>query len=266
MESFLDNARGLYQQLQKDWNNFEPNTKKVFSAFPDTPDGALQNVFGAIFQFAKKYRDIIEQRRREKEEYEKFAQMGWLGGGEIDQEETTPEQQEKPKAPRKLGILDQLIEGVIRGDFGLDDDNVPIFQYQEAVSSKMATAKQRQLQLKQLPPTQHTPQQHTPQQHTPQQNTQLIPQKNIQPIPQQNIQPDIPQQGQSNSLDDIDDLLNKIDDDFGFGSSYADDLGAFGGEDVGGSLMGGSIEDDLDALLGGDTRDYSGFTIDQLLA
>jgi len=245
METFLDNAAVQHQQIQTEWDNFEPHMNNLIASFPDTPDGSLQVLFGAIFQFGKKFRDIIEQRRREQEEYEKFAQMGWIGGEIVPiPEENTSEQ--KPKVPRKLGILDQLIEGVIRGDYGLNDDNVPQFYYHENARPPKATVTKQRVKA-QVPALASA------------QASVQVPALASAQAPAQ-----APAQQEEDPLDQIDAILDKIDD-FGFGSSYADDLGAFGGEEDG-NLGGGGVgmEDDLDALLG-DGGDFAGFTIDQLL-
>jgi len=249
METFLDNAAVQHQQIQTEWDNFEPHMNNLIASFPDTSDGALQVLFGAIFQFGKKFRDIIEQRRREQEEYEKFAQMGWIGGEIVPiPEENTSEQ--KPKVPRKLGILDQLIEGVIRGDYGLNDDNVPQFFYHENDQPRTTAPKKRV--KPQIPVLASAPASAPAQASA----------KAVQVSAQASTQaPAYSPQLEEDPLDEIDAILNKIDD-FGFGSSYADDLGAFGGEEDGN--LGGGMEDDLDALLG-DGGDFAGFTIDQLL-
>jgi len=251
METFLDNAAVQIQQIQGEWDNFEPHMNNAIAAFPDIPNDALQVLFSSIFQFGKKFRDIIEQRRREQEEYDKFAQMGWIGGEIVPiHEEDNSEQ--KP-APRKLGILDQLIEGVIRGDYGLNDDNVPQFFYHENDQPRTTAPKKR---VKPQIPV--LAQASAPAQASAKAPVQVSAQASVQ-VPAYS-----PQLEDDDPLDEIDAILNKIDD-FGFGSSYADDLGAFGGEEDGNLGGGGAgMEDDLDALLG-DGGDFAGFTIDQLL-
>jgi len=232
METFLDNSVGLHQQLQIDWDNFAPVMNSALAAFPNTPDGALQNIFSAIHQFGKKFRDNIEQRKRQQEEYAKFAEMGWLGGGgdePVQETSANSTTTEKVKVPKKLGILDQLIDGIIRGDFGLTDDNTPQFVYRDTLLSQGRPVPTKRPLL--AAAASQTP--------------STTPHAQVQAQPQ--------------SLEMIDAILEGKDD-FGFGLSYADDLDMLGGEDL---QLGGEIgvDEDLDSLLG----DLTGVTIDQLL-
>jgi len=132
MDEFVDHGFIQYDHLVAEWNSFEPEMTKVMKTFPT--DGPLQDIFKTIHLFAKKFKDITDQKRLAEEELDRFERLGWLGDVNPNPE---PEIDLEPvKAPKKQGILDQLVEGIVRGDYGLSEDSTSQFAYLDPIINK----------------------------------------------------------------------------------------------------------------------------------
>eukprot|EP01125_Pyxidicula_operculata_P004097 TRINITY_DN1589_c0_g1_i1.p1 TRINITY_DN1589_c0_g1~~TRINITY_DN1589_c0_g1_i1.p1 ORF type:complete len:1355 (+),score=405.59 TRINITY_DN1589_c0_g1_i1:36-4100(+) len=123
MDSFIKRANNQLMTIEQEYMDSQELSRKVLETFGHSPAEPIQEVLTQLVQFVKKYKDIVRGREEQAEELERMQRMGWF---DDDNDDTTDKKDGddnkiEKKVPKKLGILDQTIACITRGDFGYEE-------------------------------------------------------------------------------------------------------------------------------------------------